>query len=149
MLSRTTEYALRALVYIQLMNWEGQRPGIPEIAENIESPRPFTAKVLQQLARQGLIRSMKGRGGGFFFDEGKASLSLYEIIIVMEGPGFFQRCGFGLKDCSDERPCPLHGQYAFIRDGFRALVESESIQSLAREVSEGRAVLSRGILEQK
>jgi DNA-binding IscR family transcriptional regulator len=51
MLSKSAEYAIRALVYIQLQNWEGKRPGYREIAREIESPEHFTAKILQIMTR--------------------------------------------------------------------------------------------------
>ncbi|HSG67975.1 MAG TPA: Rrf2 family transcriptional regulator [Bacteroidales bacterium] len=143
MLTKSTEYALRALVFIQLKNWEGNRPGIIEISSEIESPSAFTAKILQTLTRHGLLRSAKGRGGGFFFDAGRGDLSLFDVVKVMEGESFFSSCGFGLKNCSDEQPCPLHKSYAKIRDGYAEIIRSETVQSLAMKVKKGKAVLNR------
>ncbi|MDT8393276.1 MAG: Rrf2 family transcriptional regulator [Bacteroidales bacterium] len=145
MLSRSTEYALRALVYVQLKNWEGKRPGIIEISREIESPAAFTAKILQLLARHRLLQSMKGRGGGFFFDEEKDELNLFKVVVTIEGDSFFHKCGFGLKNCSNENPCPLHDRFVRVRDEFREIVESETIQSLAAKVKDGSAVLNRMI----
>ena len=51
MFSKETEYALRALVYIRGQNNSGRRPGITEIALEIEAPHYFTAKILQQIGR--------------------------------------------------------------------------------------------------
>lgn len=105
MLGKTSEYAIRALVYVYIQNLEGKRPGFKEIAKKIDSPEQFTAKVLQNLTRAKLISSMKGRGGGFFFDHPATPLTLYEIIRVVEGEVFFSKCGFGLKRCDSENPC--------------------------------------------
>jgi hypothetical protein len=69
MLGKTTGYAIRALVYVYMQNIKGKRPGYKEISKETDSPEQFTAKVLQNLARAELVSSMKGRGGGFFFDE--------------------------------------------------------------------------------
>ena len=66
MLVKSTEYAIRALVYIQLQNWNKKRPGVIEIAKEIEAPAAYSAKILQTLTRHKLVDSMKGRGGGFF-----------------------------------------------------------------------------------
>ena len=51
MLAKGTEYALRALVYIQLQNWEQKRPGVEEIAIEIEAPVAYSAKILQNLTK--------------------------------------------------------------------------------------------------
>jgi len=143
MLGKTTEYAIRALVYIFIQNQEGKRPGFKEISRKIDSPEQFTAKVLQNLARAELISSMKGRGGGFFFDQPATPLTIYDVIRVMEGEKFFSKCGFGLKRCNGESPCPLHDDYSPVREGFFKLVKKETIQSLANKINERKAVLTR------
>lgn len=145
MLSRSTEYAIRALVFIQLKNWREKRPGVAEIAREIDAPGAFTAKILQVLTRHHLIHSMKGRGGGFFFDCSGEEPSLYDVIHVMEGDEIFRKCGFGLKDCSDRDPCPLHEQYKEVRAEFTRLVNTETIHSMALKVLHGEAVLTRAI----
>lgn len=143
MLSRSTAYAIRALVFIQLENWREKRPGVVEIAREIDAPGAFTAKILQVLTRHHLVHSMKGRGGGFFFDRNGKEPSLYDVIHVMEGDEIFNKCGFGLKDCSEGDPCPLHEQYKQVRGEFTRLVNTETINSMALKVLHGKAVLNR------
>jgi Rrf2 family protein len=132
MFNKETEYALRGLVYIQTQNNKGFRPGIDEIAREIDAPRFYTAKILQRLVRQGFIQSLKGKGGGFSFDDKKADLPIKDIIIAIEGERNISGCAFGLKSCSEENPCPLHEKYAPIREVLDKLVSDETIQSLAR-----------------
>lgn len=146
MLTKTTEYAIRALVYIQLQNWNKKRPGVSEIAKEIEAPEAFSGKILQTLTKHKLLDSMKGRGGGFFFADNESRLTLYDVIHVMEGDACFHKCGFGLKNCSSENPCPLHDKYAEVRDGFFNIVKTETINSLAKRILEGNAVLNRIIV---
>lgn len=143
MLSKATEYAIRALVYISLQNTKGQRPGFREIAREINSPEHFTAKILQSLTKRGLLQSMKGRGGGFFLYDSPLELTLYDVINVMEGHDFFIKCGFGMKNCNENHPCPLHNEYTKIRDTLRQVTESTSILELARRVSNNEAILVR------
>jgi Rrf2 family protein len=130
---KETEYALRALVYIQLQNYKKRRPGIAEIASEIETPQSFTAKILQRLVKQGFVESMKGINGGFFFDPSKEDLPLKKLIVSIEGDTLFTGCGFGLKHCDDNNPCPLHESYAPIRDAIAKLVTEQTIQSLAKK----------------
>ncbi|MBN1986635.1 MAG: Rrf2 family transcriptional regulator [Prolixibacteraceae bacterium] len=133
MFKKETEYALRALVYIQLQNYKKRRPGIAEIASEIETPQSFTAKILQRLVKQGFVESMKGINGGFFFDSSKEDLPLKKLIVSIEGDSLFTGCGFGLKHCDDNNPCPLHESYAPIRDAINKLVTEQTIQSLAQK----------------
>ncbi|MBW2647118.1 MAG: Rrf2 family transcriptional regulator [Deltaproteobacteria bacterium] len=142
MISKSTKYAVRALVYIQLQNWNAKRPGVSEIAKEIEAPEAYTGKILHTLTKHRLLDSMKGRGGGFFFFDHQPELSLYEIIIVMEGDSSFTKCGFGLKNCSDSQPCPMHDEYTLLREGFLNIAKSETVGSLAKKILNKMAVLN-------
>jgi Rrf2 family protein len=142
-LSKSTEYAIRALIFVQLQNWMQKRPGVLEIAQEIEAPTAFSAKILHLLTMHKLLNSMKGRGGGFYFTDNQTKLTIYEIILVMEGDALFTECGIGLSNCSDINPCPLHDQYVEIRDQLLALAKVETISSMANKIKAGHAVLSR------
>ena len=131
MFSKETEYALRALVYIRAQNNSGRRPGITEIAVEIEAPHYFTAKILQRLVRHGAVQSLKGKGGGFFFDKDKPDITIKELVELTGGSKVISGCGFGLKHCDEDNPCPLHYRYAPIRDAINELIETETISSLA------------------
>jgi Rrf2 family protein len=133
MFNKETEYALRSLVYIQHQNYKELRPGIEEIAKEIEAPQAYTAKILHRMVKLGFVQSIKGKGGGFHFDETKPELSLKELIISTEGGKLFEGCGFGMKHCDANNPCPLHEQYGPIRDSINKLVSEETIQRLARK----------------
>jgi Rrf2 family protein len=143
MLGKTTEYAIRALVYIYMQNMEGKRPGFKEIAKMIDSPEQFTGKVLQNLTRAELVSSMKGRGGGFFFNEPATPITLFKVIEELEGEAYFSKCGFGLKRCDINNPCPLHNDYAPVRDSFFKMVNEKTIQSLANKIIQREAILNR------
>lgn len=141
---KETEYALRALVYIQLQNSKERRPGIAEIASEIETPQSFTAKILQRLVKQGFVESLKGINGGFFFNPTKEDLPLKKVIVSIEGDSLFRGCGFGLKHCDENNPCPLHFSYAPIREAINNLVSNETIQSLALKYNaDDKIILNR------
>ena len=142
MLSKSTEYAIRALVFVQLRNWEQKRPGVNEIAKEIEAPEAYTAKILQTLTKNKLLDSMKGRGGGFFFYGNQSNLTLYDVVHVVEGDACFHKCGFGLKQCNHDNPCPLHEKYKVVRDGFFEIVKTETIKSLSEKILHGDAALN-------
>jgi len=131
MFHKETEYALRALVYIQQQNELGHRPGLSEIAREIDAPGFYTGKILQRLVRQGFLTSRKGKGGGFGFGRDKPPLPLRDLILATEGNKILTGCAFGLKECDQDHPCPLHYRYAPIRNALNDLVATATIQSLA------------------
>jgi Rrf2 family protein len=83
-LSRSSEYAIRAFLYLA-----EQEPGklimARHIAEEAELPGHFLAKLLQQLARKGLVRSNKGPSGGFALGRPPREISLFAIVEAVEG----------------------------------------------------------------
>lgn len=137
MFKKETEYALRGLVYIQSQNTIGHRPGITEIAEEIAAPHFYTGKILQRLVKLGFVESLKGKNGGFGFNPKNEELSLKTVITAIEGNNIFEGCGFGLKECSADNPCPIHNQFAPIRDSIEKLVSEETIQGLAKKLNTG------------
>jgi Rrf2 family protein len=134
MFNKETEYALRGLVYIKLQNLKERRPGTSEVAKEIEAPPFFTAKILQRLVRSGFLRSLKGKGGGFYFEPDKPDLPIITLISAIEGDRSFSGCSFGLKQCDSDNPCPLHEKYAPIREAINQLISQETVQSLAEKV---------------
>ncbi|HLN20689.1 MAG TPA: Rrf2 family transcriptional regulator [Bacteroidales bacterium] len=134
MFNKETEYAIRALVYIKVQNLKNRKPGAAEISKEIDAPHFFIAKILQRLVRSGFMRSIKGKGGGFYFDDSKPEISLMDLMQFTEGGSSFLSCGFGLKECNEKSPCPLHDKYAPIRDSVNRLLKEETISKLARKV---------------
>lgn len=140
-LSKATEYAIRALIFIKA---NGQKhTGFREIAKEIGAPEPYTGKVMQVLVKIGILKSSKGPGGGFYIDPAEAPIPLIKVVEAMEGTDTFTKCGLGLKECSAANPCPIHNEFAKIRNQYRDLVSKESIWSMAEKINNGQAVIKR------
>lgn len=142
MFKKETEYALRSLVYIEMQNQLGRWPGIVEISSEIDTPPPFTAKILQRLVRMGFLESMKGKKGGYYFNPDKPAVPLKKVVMAIEGDKIFTGCGFGLSHCDENNPCPLHDAYGPIREAIDQLLTLETIQNLAKKDNPDR-VLNR------
>jgi len=59
LLAKGTEYAIRALVYVRLPNREKKRPGVQEIAREIEAPVAYSAKILQTLTKHHYVEILR------------------------------------------------------------------------------------------
>jgi Rrf2 family protein len=141
MFKKETEYALRSLIYVQIQNYQDKTPGVVEIAKEINTPKAFTAKILQKLVRCGFIGSIKGKNGGFFFESGKPELSLKLIINAIEGDNVYSGCGLGLDTCDESCSCPLHESFSTIRDSTEKLISEVTIQKLANKKSVSREII--------
>jgi len=141
--NKETEYALRGLVYVQVQQMKGLKPGITEIAMEIDAPLFYTGKIMQRLVKMGFLMSTKGKGGGFYFDQSKPDLPLKSVVQAIEGERSYSGCGFGLKYCDDAQPCSLHEHYAPIRKLINDLVTNNTVQSLALVYRSGNDILLR------
>jgi Rrf2 family protein len=138
MLSKTAEYALRAIVYIALSDAQGLKAGIKEIAKELDLPAHFMGKILQDLVRKGIIASMKGPGGGFFLHRPASEITLLEVVNTIDGLEAFRKCGMGMKMCSDIHPCPLHNEIKAYRDQLLKVFSSKTIQDLVDGINSGK-----------
>lgn len=138
MFSKATEYALRATIYIARRSDEKNKPGLAEIAKAIDSPRSFTAKILQLLTKNNkVVSSIRGPNGGFFLTEKAKKLPVYAVLEAMGEDEILTKCVLGLKQCSETKPCPMHAQYKIIKQQLIRLFETKTIQSLALEITNG------------
>lgn len=134
MFSKTCEYAIRALIYIAQKSKDGNRIGIKEIASGIDSPEYFIAKILQDLSRRGFVQSAKGPNGGFYMDENNLKLSVADIVREMDGDKLFTGCGLGLKECSEDHPCPIHNDFKHIRQEIKDMLDNSKIEMFVEKL---------------
>lgn len=145
MFSKTTEYALRATIYIARRSDDKNRPGLAEIAKAIDSPRSFTAKILQQLTKNNkVVSSVRGPNGGFFLTVKAKKLPVYAVLEAMDEHNVLTKCVLGLKQCSEIKPCPMHAQYKSIKHQLIRLFETKTIQTLANEITNGASFIGNG-----
>ncbi len=133
MFSKSCKYGIRAVLYLASFESHSKK-GVKEIAEALKVPAPFLAKILQQLAKAGLISSAKGPGGGFFLSEKNLRSNIDDIINCIDGPELMHSCVLGLPSCSNVRPCPLHVQAIAYRQGLQYQLEHQTIQELAKGI---------------
>jgi Rrf2 family iron-sulfur cluster assembly transcriptional regulator len=141
MLSKTAEYALRALVYVALHARAGNKIGLKEIAKELELPLHFIGKILQDLVRKGIMGSLKGPNGGFYLNGPASAIAIMDVVRLVDGIEAFKRCGLGMANCSDAHPCPLHHDFKIYRDGLAALYTRKTIQDLVLEIESGQAYI--------
>jgi len=138
MFSKACEYGIRATIYIGQVASSEKRVSLKAVAHAIDSPVAFTAKILQDLAREGVVYSAKGVSGGYYIpDNCMDDIRLMDIVKAIDGDQIYNGCGLGLKHCNDARPCPLHYQFAAVRDNLKELLHCTSIRELTNGYVEG------------
>ncbi len=141
MFSKSCEYAIRAALYVSSNSINGSKLSIKEIAKEIDSPEPFTAKILQTLSREKIISSIKGPNGGFYLDPKAKPIPLNTIVKAIDGEDVLHTCSLGLKVCSDTSPCPIHHEIQRYKDRLRKIMKERTIQDLTKELANGKTFL--------
>ncbi len=142
MFSKACEYGIRASIYIGQQSLIDRRVGQKEIAQAIDSPEAFTAKILQILSKNGIIQSVKGPNGGFDIDKVRmAKTKLSDIVSAIDGDSIYKGCGLGLKDCDELKPCSVHEKFKSIRNDLKDMLENTNLHELANGVNTGLAFL--------
>ncbi|MEZ4923100.1 MAG: Rrf2 family transcriptional regulator [Crocinitomicaceae bacterium] len=144
MFSKSCEYGIKATLYISYQSQLKKRVGIKDIAGAINSPEAFTAKILRELVKVGIIQSTKGPHGGFEIESEKhEKLKLAEIVLVLDGDQIYNGCGLGLKECNALKPCPVHNDFVKVRDELKVMLESTMVKDLANGLINGNTFLKR------
>ncbi|UCC83647.1 MAG: Rrf2 family transcriptional regulator [Gemmatimonadota bacterium] len=115
MISKTGEYALRAVVYI-VAEGKGAPTRANEIAEALGVPANYLSKTLHQLARAGILSSERGPRGGFRLAGSPERLSLADVLKPLDPTWLDCGCLLGLPRCSEVNSCPLHERWKKVRE---------------------------------
>ncbi|MDO9036919.1 MAG: Rrf2 family transcriptional regulator, partial [Lutibacter sp.] len=107
MLSNASKYAILSTLYLAEHSNEERKISVKEIAENIDIPSPFLAKLFQQLVRGKIISSTKGPHGGFYLSEKNKQKNVLDIIDNIDGLNKLNGCFLGLNECDSNNPCPV------------------------------------------
>lgn len=131
MITQRSKYALRALLMLAQQP-EGQLVLISEIAERENVPKKFLELILLDLKRHGLLRSQRGRHGGYALARPPDSITFGEIIRVTDGPlapipcaslTGYQRC----SDCADEASCAIRKVMRRVRDAISEILDRTTL----------------------
>ena len=108
MISNSSKYAIKAIIYLGLHSSKSNKILTREMFEEIQVSESYLAKILQELSRHGIVSSAKGRNGGIYLTEDNLNHSLMDIIRVVDGGQAMDSCLLGISNCNMDNPCALH-----------------------------------------
>jgi Rrf2 family iron-sulfur cluster assembly transcriptional regulator len=126
--SKSSDYAIRAAIYLAQLP-AGDHAMAKNIAQEEEIPAPFLAKILQELARKGILQSVKGPAGGFRLKKKASEIRLLDIVGAIDGPDEFMR-GRG----SSKTTGPLHDSWMPLHSRIMDYLERNTIGSLVKSI---------------
>jgi Rrf2 family protein len=132
--SKATGYGIRALAYLASHSVTGLC-GLQEIAEHEHIPPVYLRKVLGELRRHRLLRSVKGIHGGYELARPPQTITLWEVFRVLEPDPYLDACILGCGQCDPESSCALHEDWQKVRNDLVRLMQTKTISQVAASVS--------------
>lgn len=141
LITRNTDYAVRALCYIAKQN----RPFVSaaEMVAALRFPRPFLRKILQILSGEGFLVSTKGQGGGFSLALPAEKILLTDMIKIFQNTIQLNECIFKRKLCPNRNTCVLKKEIDSIEQDVLNRLRNISIASLVKSGNGSRSLEKR------
>ncbi len=142
MLTQKARYALHALLVLT-EHGSDEPMMIADIAAKARVPRKFLEQILLELKKRGIVRSLRGRSGGYMLGRPPNRIAFAEIIRVTDGPlalapcvsvTAYQRCA----DCKDEKTCAIRKVLLAARDATAAILEARTLADAVANTKKSR-----------
>jgi len=143
LLSKTCMYGLRASVLLASKS-QDEYTTIRELSEELDMSFHFLTKVLQKLTKSELLESYKGPNGGVKLARNAAAITFMDIVISIDGNSIVHECALGLPGCGVLTPCPLHSQWAGMKENILNMMNTISLAELAGNHKDIHVLLQDG-----
>jgi Rrf2 family iron-sulfur cluster assembly transcriptional regulator len=130
MLSNSSKYAVKALVYLVNHSSKDNKILVKNLAKATEVPQPYLSKILQQLTAKDYLSSIKGRNGGYFITKAQGENSVLDIIVSIEGKDQLQLCILNFDHCDNKNPCSIHHLVTSQKDALRKSFKTIKLKDL-------------------
>lgn len=129
LITRNTDYSVRALCHMTRRGKE-QVP-VSELVAALKIPGPFLRKLLQTLSAEGILRSTRGKGGGFTLAKSPETILLTDLIRIFQDTVRLNQCIFKKKPCPNRGVCVLKKEIDQIERNVLDRLSRISIASLS------------------
>lgn len=140
--TKPVEYALRALTYLASAG-PGRVVMAKDIAADTGIPPHYLAKILQELARAGVLDSLKGPSGGFRLEERESKMSLFAAIRAMSPEAALVACPAGIEPCTAVSGCGLHEEWMKARSCIVEYLQGTTLAHAGAELTRKRQTAER------
>jgi Rrf2 family protein len=124
-LSQTASYAIQALGLVARHG--GRLCLIREIACGSGIPKPYLAKIVNQLAHEGLVTAKRGYRGGIYLNRPPREITLLDVVEAIDGKEFIAECMLGQTGCSSPCECPTYKLWSHLREEVRTALRQTTL----------------------
>lgn len=108
-ITQEVDYALRVILYLSKLG-VGEKIEAKVISEIENVPHRFLLKLLRKLTQSGIIKSYRGVTGGYALNKKPEHISLYDVVVAIDGPIYVNRCLSSKDNCNKDNTayCEIH-----------------------------------------
>ena len=140
-----SKYAIRAVTHLAGLHDQEYPVSAAEIGKLEDIPPYYLAKVMQSLAHAGIVRSTRGRDGGFTLARPAGEIHVLEIIEAIEVTSHWKdQCVLGHSECHEEVHCALHDYWMKCRESLMFHLGDVTAADLATELKQKKALEAAG-----
>ena len=128
-ISRGTDYGIQGILYLARQPLD-KVSLLHEVAQVQNVPESYLAKIFQDLAKAGLVRSHRGAKGGFSLARPSSQITLRQIIEALQGPISLNRCLDIREGCANSETCPVVDVLRKAQQQMLATLDAASLDGL-------------------
>ncbi|WP_369049150.1 Rrf2 family transcriptional regulator [Tenacibaculum sp. UWU-22] len=138
MFTRASKNGIRSVLFLANNSSAKKKLGAKFVAEKLEIPAPFLAKILQKLSKNDIISSVKGPHGGFYLNKENTQKTLLDVILCIDQSNKLEECFLGQLECNNEKPCVVHHIYKPFKKQMLLEVKTKTIAEVAIHFKKNR-----------
>jgi Rrf2 family protein len=134
-LSQACNYGILSMLFIAKESKPGEYISIRTISNELNISFAFLTKILQILTQHGMLHSVRGAKGGVALAKSATEISMYDVIKAIDGDSMFRECILGLPGCGEQKPCPLHNEWATIREDLKGAFINRDLADVTVDIN--------------
>src|SRR6266481_7957023 len=141
-LTKKADYGLMAMKHLAEHSADGACSA-KDVAESYGIPPEALAKILQKLAKAGLLHSQHGINGGYVLARAAHTISAFEVIQAIDGPLFITSCVTVRGECDQTERCNIREPLRKVNESIEQVLKRIKISHMREEPEEAGAVVSK------
>lgn len=135
LVSQGAQYAISAIIALSKKK-HGKTVSASDLAKALDCPAAYLSQLLSKLKKPGILKSQRGLNGGVFLAKPIKDISVYEVIVAIDGDAFFSKCFMGINGCGNIEPCPFHSFWSVEREKIKQWLLDTNFEDAEKAMSQ-------------
>jgi Rrf2 family protein len=135
LVSQGAQYAISAIIALSKKE-QGKAVSAADLAKALDCPAAYLSQLLSKLKKPGILKSQRGLNGGVLLAKPVNKISIYDVVVAIDGDDFFTSCFMGIEGCGKIEPCPFHNFWSTQRERIKNWLESTTFDDAEQAMSQ-------------